>query len=212
MNETIRILLVNDSPTLLAGLRCILEPSPDVTVLGEASDSKTALELIEAMQPDVVLLDCQMTGMTSRQIAAAIQKMCLPVNILAFSAHDDDESVRGMVDADAVGYLLKDEPPERITDAVRAAARGEGWFSQAIAAQMATWVRTDSTDSTKLTERELDVLRLLVQGKSNPQIASELCITERTLRYHLGNIYAKLGVHSDREAIVWAINHYLGKK
>ncbi|MBI5034447.1 MAG: response regulator transcription factor [Chloroflexi bacterium] len=210
MTEAIRVLLVDDCPTVLAGLRKVLESPTDVTVLADANDGETALGLIESLQPDEVLLDCQMPGMSGTQVAATLQKMGTTTNVLAFSVHYDDETVRGMLNAGAIGYVLKDEPPERIIQAVRAVARGESWFSQGVAKQIATWVSVEQSNSPKFTERELDVLRLLAQGKSNQQIAAELCITERTLRHHLGNIYAILGVHSDREAMVWAIKHNLG--
>ncbi len=212
MDEAIRVLLVDDSAPFRVGLRKSLELAPEIVVVGEAEDGETALPLIESLQPDVVMLDCRLPRMDGAQVAMAVQKMCLPTNILACSAYDDDECVRGMLNAGAVGYVLKEESPEGIVKAVRAAARGERWFSQAVAARITQWLRAEKSESPNLTERELAVLRLLAQGKSNKQITDELCITERTLRFHLRNIYSKLGVHSDREAMVWAIEHKLGRK
>jgi DNA-binding NarL/FixJ family response regulator len=212
MNDTIHVFLVDDCPTVCAGLRKVLEPPSDVNVLGEANDGETALELIESLQPDVVLLDCQMPGMTGMQFAATMQKKRLPTNVLAFSVHYDDDTVRGMLNAGAVGYLLKDEPPERIIEAIRAVAQGDGWFSQNIAAQMATWVRIDQSDSPELTGRELDVLLLLTKGKTNDCIADELKISERTVRFHLRNVYDKIGAHSRTEAVLWAVQHHLNDK
>jgi len=206
MEEAIRVLLVDDSVPFRVGLRKALEPAPEIVVVGEAEDGKTALWLIESLQPDVLMLDCRMPGMDGVQVAVTIQKMCLPTNILAYSAYDDEDCVRGMLGAGAVGYLLKDESPEKIVEAIRAVADGKGWFSPAIAARVAQWLR-EKSGSAKLTERELAVLRLLARGKGNKQISDELCITERTVRFHVQNIYDKIGVHSRAEAAVWAVQH-----
>ncbi len=146
------------------------------------------------------------------QVAAAVQRMYLQTNILAFSAYDDEAYVRGMLEAGAVGYLLKDETPERIIEAVRAVADGNGWFSPAIVAELATWVRREQQESPKLTSRESAVLRLLAKGKPNDCIAEELSIAERTVRFHLRNIYDKIGVHSRTKAVIWAIQHRLTGK
>ena len=116
----------------------------------------------------------------------------------------------GYVRGRGSGYLLKDEAPARIVEAVFAAARGQGWFSPAIAAQIASWTRQGQSNLPSFTERETTVLRLLARGKSNKQIADELCLTERTVRFHLRNIGDKIGVESDRAAVVWAIQHKFG--
>ncbi len=209
MSETIRVLLVDDSSTLRTGLRQVFQQAPDVTIVGEAENGKDALLQIESLLPDVVVLDCQMPGIEGTEVAATIQKMCLPTNILAFSAYDDEAYVRGMLEAGAVGYLLKDETPERIIEAVRAVADGKGWFSPAIARRIAAWVQREQSGLPKLTGRELTELRLLAKGKTNNCIAEELSISERTVRFHLRNIYDKIGVHSRTEAVVWAVQHQL---
>jgi Response regulator containing a CheY-like receiver domain and an HTH DNA-binding domain len=212
MNETIRLLLVDDCPTLRAGLRQVFQHTPDIAVVGEAGDGRGALAHIESLHPEVVLLDCQMPGMEGAEVAAAVQRMCLQTNILAFSAYDDEEHVRGMLEAGAVGYLLKDEVPERVVEAVRAVADGKGWFSPAIARRIAAWVQRGQSGLPKLTGRELAVLRLLAKGKTNNCIAEELSISERTVRFHLRNINDKIGVHSRTEAVVWAVQHQLTGK
>lgn len=214
MNETIRLLLVDDCPTLRTGLRQVFQHTLDVAVVGEAGDSKEALEHSESLHPEVVLLDCQLPGMEGTEVAAAVQRMCLQTKILAFSVYDDDEHVRGMLEAGAIGYLLKDETPARITDAVRAVAQGLGWFSPSIAARIAAWVREETTLSPKveLTEREKEVLRSLAKGLRNKQIAAELGICDVTVRFHLRNIYIRLGVQSRTEAVAWAIRDGLAGK
>jgi DNA-binding NarL/FixJ family response regulator len=210
MNETIRVILVDDCPTLRVGVQKLFQQATDIVVVAEAGEGKDALAHIESLRPDVVLLDCQLPGMEGTEVAAAIQKMGLQTNILAFSAYDDEEYVRGMLEAGAIGYLLKTETPERILEAVRAAAQGHGWFSPPIAARIASWTRREQSESPEFTERELAILRLLTRGKSNKQIADELCLGERTVRFHLRNICDKIGVESDRAAVVWAIQHGFG--
>ena len=122
--------------------------------------------------------------------------------MLALSSYADDGYVRGMVDAGAVGYLLKDEAPAAIVAAVRAAALGQTWFSPAIEHKMEAWARGERPGG--LTERELEVLRLVADGQSNKQIARQLCITVRTTNFHVSNILQKLEVASRVEAAMWA--------
>ena len=158
-------------------------------------------------QPDVVALDCQLPDMDGVGVATEVQQRGLPVKVLALSAYADDPYVRGMMKAGVVGYLLKEEAPGAIVGAVRAAARGEGRFSPAVAARMAAWVREESPalPIADLTEREREVLQLLAKGWYNQRIAEELGISERTVRFHLRNVCDKIGVDSRMEAVVWAV-------
>ena len=210
MNETIRVLLVDDCSIPRMGLRRLLQEVPDISIVGEASDGNQALVRIESLQPDVTLLDCRLPEMEEMEVTKTVKQRGSMTNILALSTYDDPGYVQGMLEPGAVGYLLKDEAPERIVEAVFAAARGQGWFSPAIAAQMASWTRQEQPNVPALTGREIAVLRLLARGKSNKQIADELCLTERTVRFHLRNIGDKIGVESDRAAVVWAIQHKFG--
>ncbi len=131
MSRTIRVLLADDHPTLRLGLRVLLDQAPNVEVMGEAEDGEEALAQIEALQPNVVVLDCQLPRMSGPEVAAEIKQRGLHTKVLALSAYSDDRYVRGMLEAGAVGYLLKSEAPEVIVAAVRAAAREEGYFSTA---------------------------------------------------------------------------------
>ena len=184
------------------GLRVLLNRAPDVEVVGEAEDGEEALALIEALVPDVAVLDCQLPGIEGTQVAQEIRRQGLPVRVLALSSYDDERYVRGMLEAGAVGYLLKDEAPETIVAAVRAAARGEGYFSPPVAAKVAAWARGERPGG--LTEREVEVLRLVTEGLSNKEIAQALSVSVLTVGFHLGNILEKLGVASRVEAAVWA--------
>ena len=152
--------------------------------------------------PNVVVLDCELPEMEGVEVAQEIRRRDLPVRVLALSSYDDERYVRGMLDAGAVGYLLKDEAPQAIVAAVRAAARGEGYFSPAVAAKVTAWSRGERPGG--LTEREVEVLTLVAEGLPNKQIASQLQVAERTVNFHVSNILHKLGAASRVEATVWA--------
>lgn len=208
----IRVVLVDDHPALRIGLRIMLEQAADIQVVADAGDGEEALLKIKALLPDVAVLDCQLPGMSGMEVAAEIQRLGLPVSVLALSAYDNAAHVLGMMKAGAVGYLLKEEAPAAIVAAVRSAARGEGRFSASVASllgQMAVAPLPAETQD-DLTDRERAVLQLLPRGWDNQRIGEELQISERTVRFHLRNIYDKIGVQSRTEAAVWAVRRRLG--
>ena len=210
---TIRVILVDDHPALRMGLRIVLEQAPDVQVVAEAGTGEEALALIHALQPDVAVLDCQLPGLSGAQVAAEIRRLRLSTRVLALSAYTDDAVIQGMVQAGALGYLLKEEAPAAIVDAVRAAARGEGRWSAAVASRLAAWaVRPAASEANAdLTSRELEVVRLLASGWDNQRIGQELHISEHTVRFHLRNIREKIGVQTRTEAAVWAVRRGLAE-
>ena len=212
--DAISVVLVDDHPALRMGMRIMLEQAPDSQALAEASTGEEALAQIEALLPDVAVLDCQLPGMSGTDVAAEVRRLGLPVRVLALSAYTDDQVIQGMIQAGAVGYLLKEEAPAAIVDAVRAAARGEGRWSASVASKLAAWtMRPPQVElpakSGDLTEREIDVLRLLARGWDNHRIGKELHISERTVRFHLRNIYDKIGAQTRSEAAVWAVHQGL---
>ncbi len=204
MTDVIRVLLADDHPTLRVGLRVLLDQAPDIEVVGEADTGEEALAQIEMLQPDVVVLDCQMPDIEGPEVAREMRRRGLEVPILALSGYDDDRYVQGMLEADAAGYLLKEEAPEVIVAAVRKAAHGEAYFSPPVASKIAGWARGEEPAKPKLTARELDVLRLVARGWTNARIAKELEIAERTVAYHLENVLRKLEVSNRTEAAVEA--------
>lgn len=203
--SAIRVVLAEDHPVTRRGLRDLLDKSVDVEIVGEASDGREALRLIEELAPDVLLLDMEMPGLKGVEVAQKLQGAGSSVRILALSAYDDKEYIRGVLSSGAAGYLTKEEAPQTIVEAVRGVARGEnGWVSRQVAAQMATWTQGES-EQTVLTDREKEVLTLVVEGKTNNEIGFILGISEKTVEKHLEGVYTKLGAVSRVEAAVRAV-------
>lgn len=206
----IKVILADDHPVVREGIRNLLEQSLDISVVGETSDGKEVLHLVEELNPDVLLLDMEMPGMGGNEVAQQVRESGLPVHILALSAHSDSRYIRGAMINGVSGYLLKEEVPSLILDAVQGVSRGEeGWVSRRVAAQMSSWVGGNESDQVQLTEREKSVLYGVLDGKTNKEIGFELNISEKTVEKHLETIYPKLGVSSRVEAAVFAVREGL---
>ena len=206
----IHVLLVDDHPVVRNGIRGLLEKAVDIQIVGEASNGVDALRLTGEVHPDILLLDMELPDMQGTQVAQQVQRQYPNVKILALSAHDDSFYIKGLLELGAAGYLMKDEAPEAILEAVRGVAHGDkGWISRQIAAQMTSWVQNGSQDGAKLTAREREVLRLVVDGKTNQIIAVELSISEKTVEKYVGAIFTKLNVASRVEAAVYAVREGL---
>lgn len=208
-----RVLLADDHPGVRSGIRNELARHADIEVIGEAVDGDEALRLAQTLQPDVLLLDLAMPGLKAVQIIRQLRARPAPPRVLVLTAHRDNELVLGMLHAGATGYLLKDEDPAAIVDGVRAAARGRPWLSAAVVETLAKHAAEEGTPPTapELSAREMEVLRLLARGYSNQKIATELGVTERTVRHHLHNLYDKLGVKGRGEAIARAARERWGE-
>jgi DNA-binding NarL/FixJ family response regulator len=193
------VVLADDHPSVRAGLRTAIEAQPDLEVIGEAADGLVALDLVRDLDPDVLVLDMSMPECSGVEVARILQEERARTRVLAVSAYEDEPYVQGLLESGAAGYITKEKPVEVIVEAVRAVARGEGrWF-----------VRPSKPEASPITRREQDVLRLMAQGHTNETIAETLFLSENTIRNHIASIYAKLGVHSYREAIAWAWKHGL---
>lgn len=206
MPKKIRVLMIDDHPIVRSGIRMLLEKAGNIEVVGEADRGDDAVGLLKRLKPDVLLLDMEMPGKTGVEVAREVEAARLPVRVLALSAHDDEEYILNLLANGAAGYLTKEEALDTIVDAVTGVANGEeGWLSRRAAARMATMTRKRQRDIIDLTDREEEVLKLVSEGWTNNRIATELALSERTVRFHLTNIYDKLGVTSRAEAISWAV-------
>ncbi len=199
----IRVLLADDHPTLRLGLRVLLDREPDIDVVAEAESGEEALEKILALRPDVAVLDCQLPGLSGPEVAQEIQRRGLPVRVLALSAYDYDRYLAEMWKAEAWGYLLKEEPLDRIVSAIRQASRGESLWT-AVQSQRIQQYQEVEACWKNLTEREREVLGLIAKGLSSKEIAVWLGLTPRTVEFHVGNILQKIGVTTRLEAVMWA--------
>lgn len=211
MSESIRVLLADDHPAFRIGLRALLTQTPDIVIVAEVGNGKEALSQIEILQPDVIVLDCHLPEMNGLAVIQAVRERNLPTRVIALSAYSNERYVQGMIQAGAAGYLLKDEAPEKIVEAVRAAAKGENRFSAKIVAQMAAWARGEtSRDSpVSLTERERAMSLLVAQGKTNKEIGKTLGISEKTVEKNLSEVFIKLGVNSRAAVAAWVVRHEL---
>ncbi|MCX6048384.1 MAG: response regulator transcription factor [Chloroflexi bacterium] len=205
MTKIIRVLLVDDHAAFRMGMRVLLQQSPVIEIVGEAETGKMALAQLPVLQPDVVVLDCHLPDLDGPTVAAALKKHDLTVHILALSAYDDAQYVRGMLYAGATGYLLKNEATETIVAAVQAAAQGKAYFSAAVALQLAKLAGNNEVVMTSPTAREQEVLQQLAKGLTNAEIARALNIKERTVAFHVENLLSKLGVSNRTEAVVASI-------
>lgn len=205
-SEVIRVVVVDDHALHRDGTRQILEAHSDLQVVGEASSGEIALALVNQLHPDVVLLDIRLPGMNGIEVAAQLTCDHPDVRVLMVSAYDEDEYVRGALEAGAAGYLRKTAPGKELVQAVRAVAGGASVFQSGLAARLLISTRAPEAGVADLSERELAVLRLVAAGLHNREVAAELGISTRTVDRHCDNIYAKLGVGSRTEAVVRAIS------
>lgn len=201
----IRVVMADDHPIVRDGIRALLETSDQLEVVGEASSGHEALEMVERFQPDVLLLDMEMPDMTGVEVARRLKKKRAKVRILVLSAYNDPHYIRSVLANGASGYLTKDEAPEFVLEAITGVWRGqEGWLSRKVAAQMMLWTREEPKDL-GLTQREMQVLRGVVDAKTNQEIGYSLGISDKTVEKHMESIFGKMGVTSRVEAAVRAV-------
>ncbi len=195
----IRVLIADDHPIVRDGLRGMLTAEPDFEVVGEAGDGAEVLELVDALAPDVILMDLRMPGVGGLEAIQALARRQSPARVLVLTTYDSDRDVVPALGAGATGYLLKDAPRPVLLAAIRAASRGETVLAPSVATRLVEGLRSPVPES--LSDRELEVLTLIAQGETNRGAASRLFISEATIKTHLLHIYAKLDV-GDRAAAV----------
>ena len=198
----IRIVLADDHPVVRAGLRAMLSDDPDLDMIGEAATPDDAVALATGLTPDVVLMDLQFgTDQTGADATRRIRALRNPPAVLVLTNYDTDSDILGAVEAGASGYLLKDSPPEELIAAIHAAARGETALAPAIAGRLLARMRSPQPS---LSARESEVLRLVADGATNNEIATQLHISDATVKSHLVHIYTKLDVSSRTAAVAAA--------
>jgi len=207
---TIRIVLADDHPIVREGLASVLETQPDFEVVGQADDGAEAVDIVSALKPDVVLLDLEMPRLDGVQALRAMRAEHAGVKALVFTAFDTDERIIGAVQAGARGYLLKGAPREELFSAIRVVAQGGSTLQPVVAAKlMERMTGPAATTLEPLTEREREVLQSMAQGLQNKEIAGRLHISERTVKFHVSAILAKLGAGNRTEAVRMAVQHGL---
>jgi DNA-binding NarL/FixJ family response regulator len=212
MSDSIRILLVDDQRLMREGLRILLELECDLEVVGEVEEGKAALEAYADLKPDVVLMDVRMPGMDGVEATWRLRERWPEARVVILTTFDDDEYVFEGLRAGALGYLLKDVASDRLFEAVRAAARGESVLQPSVAAKVVAQFARLATQTPSpaeslvepLSERELEVLGLIAEGKTNREIASALYIAEGTVKNHVTNILGKLSVRDRTQAALKA--------
>ncbi len=203
MSDPIRVLITDDHAIVRDGLRLILETTEHIVVVGEAADGKEALRLASEVQPDIILMDLRMPEMDGVTAIEQIKAQHPETQILVLTTYDSDSDILPAIESGATGYLLKDAPREELFQAIRAAAQGKPMLTSTIAARLMERMRSPVVEA--LTSREIDVLKLVARGANNKQIASQLYITEATVKSHLIRIYGKLGVEDRTAAVTKAL-------
>lgn len=208
MDKT-RVLIVDDHPLFRKGMRALLEALPEMEVVGEAANSDEALALANNLAPDVIVMDLQMPGESGLIATRAILNASPHIRILMVTLLDDSESVFTALRAGARGYILKDTDASEMARAVQAVSRGEAVFSPAIANRLIDFFAAPHPAVPKevfptLTEREREILRLIAQGHTNPEIARQLSLSVKTVHNYVSNIFSKLQVADRAQAIIRA--------
>lgn len=205
------ILLVDDHPMLRQGVAQLIDMEESLTVIGEAGDGIQAVAKAKELDPDMVLLDLNMKGMSGIETLAEMRKHGVKARIVVFTVSDNQEDVALALREGADGYLLKDSEPEEILAAIKKAATGEQVFSPQLTQIMAMALREQSNKNPKpvveLTPKEHETLRLIAQGMSNKGIARELGISEATVKVHVKHLLKKLALKSRVEAALWAVSN-----
>ncbi len=197
----IRILITDDHPVVRDGLAAILGTQPDFTVVGQAATGGEAVLRAGRLKPDVVLMDLAMPEMDGVEAIRRLRSAAPEARVIVFTAFDSDERIVGAVQAGAQGYLLKGAPRDELFRAIREVSRGGSLLQPVIASKLMQHLRRAGAEASPLTDREMEVLRLLAQGMPNKAIAAELVISQRTVKFHVGSILSKLGAANRTEAV-----------
>jgi DNA-binding NarL/FixJ family response regulator len=214
---SIRVLVVDDHELFLQGLQTVLEIEDDITVVGRAGDGREAIALATGETPDIVLMDVRMPHRDAIDAASAIRRAVPSAKIIMLTVSDEESDLFEAIKAGAVGYLLKTIPPHEVADAVRSVHGGQSLISPSMASKLMTEFASIARGTDErprpgaphLTARELEVLKLVAEGRANREIARKLFISENTVKNHVRNILDKLQLHSRMEAVMYAVRQGL---
>jgi len=208
--KLIRVMLVDDHAVVRSGLSTFLLTCDDMELVGEASSGEQALRLCPRVEPDVVLMDLVMPGMDGATATRKIREQCPDIQVIALTSFKEQELVQGALQAGAIGYLLKDISADELANAIRAAYAGKPTLAPEAAQALiqATRLPADNVGF-DLTEREKEVLALMMEGLNNNQIAERLVVSRSTAKFHVSSVLSKLGAASRTEAVATALKHKL---
>ncbi|MGH2691698.1 MAG: response regulator [Actinomycetota bacterium] len=215
--EKLKVIIVDDHALFRRGLEMVLENEEDIEVVGEAHDGQQAVDKTSELMPDVVLMDVRMPRRSGIEATQRIKELMPHVKIVVLTNSDEEADLYEAIKAGASGYLLKEISSEEVADAIRSVVQGHSRISPAMASKLLTEFqamskRTDDRQPLappKLTERELQILRLVAKGLGNRDIAQQLFISENTVKNHIRNILEKLQLHSRMEAVIYAVREKL---
>lgn len=201
-----RIILADDHELVLEGLRSLVDSEPDMRVIATATNGRQVLDAVRADPPDVVVLDLEMGEMNGLRCLEAVKREQPDVRVLILTAYGDGESMRAALEGGADGFALKTEPPQQTVASIRQVCRGQLVFPLAARKWL---MRTDAAqDAATPTARELEILAQVAQGLTNAQIARRLRVSDNTVKFHLQNLYLKLGVRNRTEATAWYLREH----
>jgi NarL family two-component system response regulator LiaR len=214
METTMKVVICDDQAIVRDGLEMLLKLEPDIEVVGLAEDGAAAIDIVANKTPDLVLMDLKMPIMNGVEATRQIRTKYPEVKVLVLTTYDDDEWVFDAIQAGASGYLLKDTPRDEVVKAVRGTVTGKTYVDPSVAGKVLRQASSHQTQpatliTSKLTDREIEVLRLIAKGLNNTDIADRLFLSEGTVRNHVSTILAKLGVSDRTQAAVIAIQHGL---
>lgn len=201
----IRVIVADDHPIVRSGIVGLIALDTGLEVVAQASDGAEAVELAAQLRPDVVLMDLRMPGTSGIEATARITEDLPDVRVLVLTTYETDDDILGAIEAGASGYLLKAAPHEEIVAGIRSVAEGHTVLAPSIAATLVTRMRSERVDRPALSARELEVLRLVAAGHSNPEIGRALFIGEATVKTHLLHVFEKLGVSDRTRAVTLAL-------
>ncbi|KDA05416.1 LuxR family transcriptional regulator [Microbacterium sp. CH12i] len=201
----IRVIVADDHPIVRSGIVGLIALDADIEVVGEAADGVEAVELARTLRPDVVLMDLRMPRLTGAEATAQLAEELPEVRVLVLTTYETDDDILGAIEAGASGYLLKAAPQEQIVAGIRSVADGHTVLAPSIAATLVTRMRSAPAERPQLSPRELEVLKLVATGLSNPAIARALFIGEATVKTHLLHVFEKLDVSDRTRAVTLAL-------